>query len=157
MTSEEQARRRKLLRNTCTLRLFTWTTITITIYTITVNAGALSISIQKRSSPLFDVALHVVFVTVSDDGNVADRSMSTFTGTLPAANGNFIASKVSDPTPRGNGQVLDCEASPSHFSSWPMAPFITRSNVAPVTASSSCPVPVMVVFFPSVKLDGEPM
>jgi len=60
------------------------------------------ISIQKRSSPLLDVALHVVFVVVSDDGNVADKSMSTFTGTLPAANGNFIASKVSDPTPKGN-------------------------------------------------------
>jgi len=125
-----------------------------TFETVDPSAGALLISMQNRSSPLDDVALHVVVVVANEDGRLDAKLMSTFTGTPPAASGKLIASKVSEPTPNGRLQVLDCAASPSHFKSCPMAPFMTRSKFAADTASSSFPVPVIVVFWPNVKDEG---
>jgi len=80
--------------------------------------------------------------------------MSTFTSVEPALSGNVIASKVRLPVPRGKLHVFAALASPLQLTSFPMAPVISRSKVAAVTASSRAPVPVMVVFWPSVRVSG---
>lgn len=75
-------------------------------------AGLVLISMQKSLSPLDAVDLQVVVVFAREDGKDELKLMSTFTGMLPAARGNFIASNVSDPVPNGRLHVFEAEASP---------------------------------------------
>merc|ERR1719265_2104348 len=118
-------------------------------------AFALSISMQKRSSPFFAVAFVMVFVLANAAGKAELKLMSTLTGTEPAAMGNFIASKVSEPVPKGSLHAFETEASPEQCNSCPSVPLIVRSKVAPVTASLSSPLPVKVAFCPRVMDEGE--
>merc|ERR1719482_311713 len=108
---------------------------------------------QKRLSPFepFDVTL--VSVCASAPGSIAERDSSTLIEVEPFFMGKPMASKVSEPVPRGKLQVFDCDASPLH-ETVPAAVFISKSKVAPVTSSSRFPVPVMVVFLPVVIEGG---
>merc|ERR1719159_758733 len=96
----------------------------------------------------------MVLVLARAAGNKPDKLRSTLTGTLPATIGNFIASKVSEPTFNGKWHVLDADASPLQCKSCPMAPVIVTSKVAPVTTSERSPVPVSLLVFPSVMEAG---
>ena len=90
---------------------------------------------QKRSSPFFAVAFVMVFVFARDAGKAELKLMSTFTGTEPLAMGNFIASNVSDPVPKGRLHVFETDASPAQCSNCPIAPVMLRSKVALLTSS----------------------
>lgn len=109
---------------------------------------------QKRASPFFAVAFVTVFVFRSSAGTVDLRLMSTLTALVPAAIGNEMASKVSEPEPYGKSQVFEAEASPEQCNNVPMTPAIVRSKVAPATSSLSWPLPVIFVFCPRVTDGG---
>merc|ERR1719316_2278445 len=134
---------------------FPWTKGATSWTALAELADALSISMQKRSSPFFAVAFVMVFVLASDVGSAELKAMSTSTGTVPGAIGNFMASNVRWPTPSGKLHVFEADASPEQCSSRPMAPVIVRSKVAPVTSSLRSPLPVMVVFCPREIDVGE--
>merc|ERR1719399_2686662 len=123
-------------------------------YQTTIAAGELLISMQKSLSPLDEDAVHFVLVVCSEAGTAEESAMSTFTLVEPALSGNVMASKVKLPVPRGKLQVFAALASPLQLTSLPMAPVISRSNVAPATSSPRFPVPVIVVFWPRVRVLG---
>jgi len=87
-------------------------------------------------------------------GSAPERMTSVPTATSPFASGHFIPFQVIEPTPAGKGQVLGWQMLPVQVFDKMLA-FMFISKVPSVTASSTLPEPVTVVFCPRVSVLGD--
>jgi hypothetical protein len=109
---------------------------------------------QSKSSPLDALPLMPIVALAAHGGSAPDRMTSVPTVTSPFASGHFMPFQVIEPTPAGKGQVLGWQMLPVQVFDKMLA-FMCISKVPSVTASSTLPEPVTVVFRPSVKVLGE--
>merc|ERR1719487_1919431 len=118
------------------------------------SAGAVLSVMQSKSSPLDALPLMPIVALAAHGGSAPERMTSVPTVTSPFASGHFIPSQVIEPTPAGKGHVLGWQMLPVQVFDKMLA-LMFISKVPSVTASSTLPEPVTVVFCPSVRVLGE--